>query len=555
MCQKIFIIGLDGATLDLLIPWLEQGYLPHIGRLVDRGVVGPLMSTFPPLTGPAWSSFMTGMSPGRHGIFEFFRRQEGSYKQELNNRTHIAGQSLWRLLSDGGCQVGIMGIPLTYPPEAIDGFIITGLLTPPNRRDFTYPKELLQELENELGAYRLRHDEKYRKADPYPFIKEQNEILENNTKAALYLLQNKPWDVFMVHILGTDRMQHEFWHTLDLSHPSHDPVEVERLGDVILDFFRKTDEAIGRLLETLDESTPVIVMSDHGFGPVYKFVNFNTWLLDQGLLVLKNTLGTRLRHLMFKIGFNYTVLGNLILKLGLGKKAIQVGRAGREVWQRRVFLSLNDVDWSRSRMYSIGNFGQLFVNLRGREPEGIVEEGEEYEELLEEVEGRLRKLADPETSEPIIERIFRRSEVYTGPFAESGPDLLFFTRNMEYKAMGLSDFSSNQVFEIVFGTTGHHRMNGLLICYGPGIFKEGDRSHEANIQDLAPTILYLMGLKIPKDMDGRVLLEVFTPEFCKQRLVEYEDASNSQLKDPRTGLTDDEEAHLTEILRSLGYVT
>lgn len=555
MKSKVFVIALDGATFDLIRPWTEQGHLPSLKRLMDGGIHGPLQSTYPPLTGPAWSSFMTGKSPGKHGVLEFFRRQLGTYKQALNSRLDIDGPSLWRLLSDAGKKVVVMGLPLSYPPEPVNGSLITGLLTPANSRDFTYPIELLDELEAELGEYRLRHDQKYRQADPYAFISEQYDIVENNTEAALYLMKNKPWDFFMVHFLGTDRIQHEFWHLLDPTHPQHEPAERQRLGDVILDFFKVVDTHLGRLLAELDEQTVILVMSDHGFGPIHQFINLNVWLLQEGLLSLKRTVGARWRYLLFRLGVNYSTIGRVILKLGFGKQAKTMGRARREELQRRLFLSLDDVDWSRSKVYSMGNFGQLYINLKGREPEGIVSPGEEYETLLEELTQRLQRLVDP-TGKAVIEKIFRRDEVYEGPYAEHAPDLMFFTTDMKYKAMGLSDFSSPHLFEPVYGTTGHHRTNGIMIWHGAEIMPVGEWHAEAQIHDLAPTILYLMGLPIPVEMDGRVLTDILTPEFRHQHVLSYTESNTSSPHDDElSSYNEEDEAELMERLRALGYAT
>jgi predicted AlkP superfamily phosphohydrolase/phosphomutase len=552
---KVWVLGLDGATLDIVRPWAADGHLPVLGRLLHEGAAGDLESTFPPLTGPAWSSFMTGQSPARHSVLEFFRREPDSYRQVLNSQRDLKGRSLWRLLSDGGKQVGVMGVPLTYPPEEVNGFLVTGLLTPAGCRDFTHPRSLLDELEGELGTYRLRHDEKYRRSDPQPFLQEQYEILENNVQAALYLMENKPWDFFMVHLLGTDRIQHEFWHLIDPAHPQHDPAECQRLGNVILDFYKAVDAAMGRLLAALDEDTLVLVMSDHGFGPAYKFINFNTWLLQEGLLRLRRRPATWLRTLAFRLGVNYATAAHWILKLGLGRRAAEMGRGRREELQRRFFLSLNDVDWSRSKVYSMGNFGQMYVNLRGREPEGIVAPGDEYEALLADVEARLQAMVDPETGEPVIEHVFRREEVYDGPYAGDAPDLMFLTRDMNYKAMGLSDFSSPRVFDPMYGTTGHHRMNGLVIWWRPGMVRQGKEPQGARIQDLAPTILYLLGRPIPRDMDGRVLLEVLEPELTEGHPVTYAEGEATSSPDGEAAYSDEEQAEMREMLRGLGYVT
>lgn len=555
---RVWVLGLDGATYDLIRPWADAGHLPVLGRLMREGVAGELLSTFPPLTGPAWSSFMTGKSPGGHGVLEFFRRKPGSYDQVLNSYRDLDGPSLWRRLGDAGLRVGVIGVPLTYPPEPVNGFMISGLLTPAGRRDFTYPPSLLAELEDHLGEYRLRHDEKYRRSHPMPFIREQYEILENNTRAALYLMRSKPWDFFMVHLLGSDRVQHEFWHLLDPSHPQHDPEELQRYGNVVLSFFEQMDASIGRMVEALDDDVAIVVMSDHGFGPVRKFVNFNTWLLQEGLLCLKSNPWTRFRALLFRLGFNYSTLAHWVLKLGLGRRAVRLGRSRREDLQRRLFLSLDDVDWSRSKVYSLGNFGQLYVNLEGREPQGIVSPGAEYEALLDDLTHRLGAMTDPDTGQPVIGDIYRRSDVYSGPYAADSPDLMFLTRGMEYKAMGLSDFSSQRVFDQVYGTTGHHRMNGLMLWHGPRgapVLKRGVWFEGARICDLAPTILYLMAQPVPREMDGHVLRDLFTDEFLSRNELVYCEDDEDRHEEGGKVYSAQEESEMREMLEALGYVT
>jgi predicted AlkP superfamily phosphohydrolase/phosphomutase len=552
--MPVWALGLDGATLDLIRPWADQGYLPVLSHLMQTGAAGELQSTYPPLTGPAWSSFMTGTSPGRHGILEFFRREPGTYRQILNTYRDLNGPPLWRLLSQAGKQVGVMGVPMTYPPEPVNGFMISGLLTPAGRRDFVYPPSLLDELEAHLGAYRLRHDEKYRRSAPEPFIREQYEILENNTRAALYLMRTRPWDFFMVHLLGTDRIQHEFWHVLDSSHPQHDPAERKRLGNVVLDFFQRIDAALGTLVGALGQDVVKVILSDHGFGPVRFFLNLNAWLLQQGLLCLKRNPRTWGRYVLYRLGVNYHSAARWVLRLGMGRQAMELGRQRREDLQRRLFLSLDDVDWTRSRAYSVGNFGQLYVNLKGREHQGCVSPGAEYEAVLEDLTRRLRAIADPETGQPVIDAIYRREALYDGPFAEQAPDLMFLTRDMEYKAMGLSDFSSPRLFDPVYGTTGHHRMNGIMIWHGTGVVREGISVDGARIQDLAPTILYLMGQPVPRHMDGRVLLDLFTPEFRAAHALTYADSQGGSAPDSSV-YSDEEMVEVRDTLQAFGYVT
>jgi predicted AlkP superfamily phosphohydrolase/phosphomutase len=264
---------------------------------------------------------------------------------------------------------------------------------------------------------------------------------------------------------------------------------------------------------------------------------------------------TLLRYLLFRSGINYSTTARWILKSGLGRRAKQAGRARREELQRRIFLSLDDVDWSRTKVYSMGNFGQLYVNVTGREPRGSVSRGAEYEQVLSDLARRLQAMTDPETGQPVIERILRRDEVYDGPYAGQAPDLLFFTQDMNYKAMGLSDFSSPHVFDPVYGTTGHHRMKGVMIWHGPGVFRQGEQYDKARIQDLAPTLLYTIGLPILKEMDGQVLLDIFTPEFRQQHDVTYTEAEAESHHEGDSAYSDQEESELRDTLRALGYVT
>jgi predicted AlkP superfamily phosphohydrolase/phosphomutase len=555
MPSKLFVLALDGATYDLLGPWMAQGHLPNLKQLYEAGVHAPLESTYPPLTGPAWATFMTGKSPASHGLLEFFRREPRSYQQVLNSRHDIDGRSLWRVLSEAGKQVGVLSVPLTWPPEPVNGFIVTGLLTPRQAGvTFTHPPELGAELNQKLGRYLLQHTEKYVQDDPLRLVREERAILENKFDAAIYLLDNKPWDFFMVHILGGDVLQHGFWHYMDARHVQYQPEDGAQYGDVIRDYFKRVDERLPELLQRLPPDTYVLVMSDHGFGPLRYYVNFNTWLLQNGLMKIKRAFWAQLRYLAFRLGYNYRLAWEVGTRTGLVRQVIKWGRGQQESAQRKVFLSLDDVDWPRTKVYSVGNFGQMFVNVKGREPQGCVAPGAEYEQTLDELEAALRALRDPTSGEPVVEKIWRGPQIWQGKYADRAPDLFFFTRGMLYKAMGLSDFGSNAVFEDLYGTRAHHHMYGIFMLSGPGIKPDAEITG-AGLKDLAPTIYQLLGVKIPNDLDGQVLTEAFTADLAA-RPIEYErqPADDSAAK-PDGVYTADEEEQLTQMLRDLGYVS
>lgn len=551
--SRVFVIGLDGATFDLLDPWIRAGHLPTIGHLIESGISGELESTYPPLTGPAWGSFMTGKAPVNHGVLEFFHRAPGQYKQALHSRKDLDGRSIWRVLSDAGAQVGVLGVPLTYPPEEVNGFLVTGLLTP-RQPDvtFTHPPELGTELDSAVGGYLLQHTEKYLQDDPTRLIQEERAILDSLIDAALYLMENKPWDFFMMHVLGSDVMQHAFWHFMDPKHPEYDPELAQRYGNPILDFWKHLDRRLAEVLDKLPPETHVMAMSDHGFGRVVKYINFNVWLLKSGFMHLKTDARARLRHLAFRMGYNYATAFKIGFRTGLIRQIIKLGRGQQENLQRKMFLSLDDVDWSQTEVYSIGNFGQMYVNLKGREPQGCVSPGQEYEQVLQRLENALRAMRDPDSGEPVIGDIWRGSELFQGKYGDRAPDLFFFTRDMEYKAMGLTDFGSNRIFDDLYGTHAHHRMNGVFILCGPGV-RQGERIEGVRLVDLAPTIYALMGVPIPLNLDGEVVQEAFAPGNAREVQYETEDTDDGELA-ASSAYTSEEEALIMEQLRNLGYV-
>lgn len=553
--MKVFVIGLDGVTFDLLGPWIEAGELPNLQRLMQMGASGRLRTTLPPISSSSWSSFVTGVNPGKHGLVDFVYPGASGYKVTMVNSTSRRAKALWDWLNGAGYKVGLLGIPTTYPPEPVDGFMISGFLAPGLDSDWSYPPELRQELLRSVSGFRLLPDERYRSTRHLDqFLDDLTESVDSRTRATLYLMRTKPWDLFTVVYWDTDMVQHETWRLLDKSHPRHDPSEAERYQARILGFHRKVDADVGCLIEEAGPDTLVIVMSDHGFGPVHSFFLTNNWLADLGLIQFKRNPWTAFKRFLFWAGYTPLSMFRLAKALGMARLRRQVRFQQKAGLVNQLFLSFDDVDWSRTKAFSIGSFGQVYINLKDLRPEGIVHAGQEYEALREQIVREARDLCDPRTGQPVIDHVYRREEVFHGPYVDHAPDLIVQTRDWEYMAFGHADFGSNGLVESITGLSGHHRPDGVIIMAGPGV-RQGVQLDDASILDLAPTILHALEIAVPHELDGRVLADVFEAASPVARPVAYSQASVYKDEDGalQQSMSDEEGAELQEKLRGWGY--
>ncbi|HEX5416990.1 MAG TPA: alkaline phosphatase family protein, partial [Chloroflexota bacterium] len=525
---KVLILGLDGTTFDLLGPWIEAGRLPTLARLMREGVSSTLTTTVPPISSSAWVSFATGKNPGKHGLVDFVFPKAGSYDIAIVNSTSRTARSLWGLLSEAGYKVGVVGVPVTYPPEAVNGVLVTDFLTPSDASDYTHPPELKDELTREIGGFQLWPNERYRSTPQVDrFVDDLKSAVDNRTTAARYLMRKKEWDFFCVVYWTPDMLQHDTWRILDPTHPQHKPAEAERFRETVISYFEHLDQKVAEVLSDVGEDTLVVVMSDHGFGPTHHFFLVNNWLADLGLLRFKSGLVTLSKRAMFRFGC--TPLNAFRVA-----KALRVAHLRRKFrFQKnpglikRLFLSFKDVDWDRTQAYAVGSFGQIYINLKGVRPRGVVNPGPEYEALRDKIISGALQLKNPATGEPIIEKALRREEVYSGNHLDRTPDVILITRRHEYMAFGHADFGSNRLVEPIVGLSGHHRPNGLLIMAGPGV-RPGVQLADASIMDIAPTALNAIGAPIPSDMDGKVLAECFTEEYLASHPVVISDDTSDR---------------------------
>lgn len=547
--SRVFCIGLDGATFDLIRPFIAQGKLPTFKKLMDGGAWSELRSTVPPVTASAWSSFMTGKNPAAHGLFDFMRRRDHSYDLTPVSARERDGKAVWDLIGAAGKRVIVMNVPVTWPPTPVNGVLITGMLTPRTAENYTYPKEIAEELRAAIGDYIIYSDEVYSKGRGEIFLNALKHSATQRVRAAEYLLQKYPADFFMLVFPETDTVSHGLWSAYDPSHHDHDPKDAARFRDGILEIYQHIDDLLARLISHLASPTSILLMSDHGHGPVRHFLYVNNFLAQRGYLQFKPNLATQLKRVAFQLGVTPRLVYSILLAIGLGKlrRTLDKRRGGRGLL-KRFFLSFGDVDWARTRAYSIGYIGEVHINLKGREPQGIVAPGNEYERTRDAVIADLRALQLPDGA-PLIEHIWKKEEIYHGAHLADAPDILFLPRHLETIAFGDFEFGSNRMIEKSFGVSSSHRMNGIFIASGAGIKPTGEFSG-AQLIDLAPTILHLMGLPVPTDLDGRVLTEV----LADTRAVEYGDAARGNAA-TTDGYSEEEEKQVIERLAELGYIS
>ncbi|MGB8647515.1 MAG: alkaline phosphatase family protein [Anaerolineae bacterium] len=553
MNYKVCVIALDGATMDLVEPWARAGKLKTLATFFEQGVTARLESVIPPITGPAWASFVTGKNPAAHGVGDWWYKRQNSYELLPVNSTRIRTATLWDLLAANDKRVGALNVPMTYPPPKTNGVVVSGLLTPTNRGAYTYPAEFRDELLKAIPDYRMNLETFYAPGQAEPFLNDLRDLIRVRSEAARLIYQRESPDFFMVHYIATDWVQHALWHLMDPTHPKHNPAEAAEYGDGILKIYQQIDAELEKLLALLAPNTTVIVMSDHGFGPLYDYIYLNTWLLHKGWLVLKSDAATRLKHLLFNLGLVPTNLYRLASRLGLSSAAVGARKETQYNLLKTFFLSAQNIDWARTRAYSVGNIGQIFLNVRGREAHGSVTPGPEYTQLRDQlIEQLQRELIHPRDGRSLADHIYRREEIYHGPFLEEMPDILVMPRNLEFQAAGLSEFLSNRVAEPSFIYSGGHRMDGTLLMRG-GPVRAGTRLASARLVDLLPTILYLLDTPLLRDFDGQILQDALQEELMLTRPVRYaEGETKGQVS--QEVYSEQESEEINERLRALGYL-
>ena len=546
--ERVLIVGFDGAPHNLITRLIQEKKMPNLEALAAKGVQGPLKSTLPPQSLPAWPSFASGMNPGKHGVYGFFKREAGKYSIRPCSSEDIRGMTIWDYLTSIGRTTILVNVPLTHPPYQIGGAMVSGSPSPPGPPDADelecFPESLAEELRAVAPRYKVEPHWEWR-------IKEDKlleiiyGVLEQRTKATLHLLKNKPWELFIVVFTCSDRIEHLFWRYLDPHHPACTPEGRRLYGTAIDDFYHALDDTLGSMLKVVGDSTTTIVLSDHGHGSQVAHVGVNQLLADIGVLRY---------NVMQHFGLTKDSLQDRLKSLGLLRLAKKIIPKGV-----RSAIPLG-FDASKSTAYC-DCFGAININLKGRDPQGFVEK-EDYGRVRDELVQSLLNYKSP-TGEPLIEKIYKAEEIYWGDRLNSAPDILAIFRdgygprtwNPNGQVIQAIDSSQFDLSRPIVECGGHHwfsTMDGIFFAHG-GTIKQDEKIDGAQLIDIAPTVLHLLSIPIPSNMDGKVL-PIFEPgSEPSSRAIQYADAI-SPVEAKESPWSADEEKAVMKRLADLGYM-
>ncbi len=318
--HRVLVIGLDGATFDLIKPWAAAGYLPTLKRLMQEGAHGSLQSTVPPMTGPAWTSFATGVNPGKHRIYDWIARDPDQYTFSPLTALDCTAPTIYTLLSQAGRRVCALNIPMTYPPTPVNGVMVSGIPAPSTKVTFTYPNGLYQEILQAVGDYILYPDpgQAYSDSGIDAFLQRLYKATDLRVQTLDYLRGREPWDFAMMVFNGTDTISHALWKYMDKNHPLHDTRLAAKFGDAIRDYYQYVDGKLAGIVDALEEDTTLLIMSDHGFGPFHKFIHVNNWLMQEGFMAVRPDLRSRAKYRLFRAGFSPMNVYDTLMRFGLG---------------------------------------------------------------------------------------------------------------------------------------------------------------------------------------------------------------------------------------------
>ncbi len=514
--RKVAVIGLDCVPPSLIFgEWGSD--LVTLRALVEHGTWGSLQSTDPPITIPAWTAMTTGKDPGELGLYGFRNRQGNDYREMVTvNSSHVKVPRDWSYLEDAGKSSILLGIPQTYPPQPHNGVTVSGFPVPDSCADFTYPPQLAADLQSIAGGEYLLDVKDFKSKSRERLLSDIYCMVERRFRVAADFLIHRPWEFFMMVEIAPDRLHHGFWRHLDENHRGYKPGSPS--GNVIKDFYKFLDSRVGSLLALLGDDTTVIVVSDHGARSSVGGVCINEWLLRNGFLVL------------------------------------------RQIPCTETPLTADLIDWSLTTAWSEGGYyARIFLNVKGREPEGIVEPSK-YEALRVELATRLQQMTD-ENGEPLANCVLKPQEIYR-VCLNVPPDLMVYFDGLSRRSIGT--VGHGEILRPANGAgldDANHDPQGIFITTRMsdlrGGIKRGRLVEKVSCLDITPTILREFDLPIPPDLHGSPVdidgtgdtaKEGGSPLWCPCN------ADQPTVESEAVGFTPEEEEMVKKRLMELGYV-
>lgn len=500
---KLLIIGLDGGDFSTLSRWIDAGCMPYLKNIMDSGVTADLLSTIPPVTAPAWTSFMTGLNPGRHGLFSFFNYKHGFENPGLYSLKDIPSPRIWDYLNQGGLKVGVADLPLNYPPCPLDGVMISNLMTAGRKHAVTYPEELKVELNHDLNIS-FDTDILDNLSQSTRYLKQLIGSVKEKQKMDAYLINRYKLDCYITVYSHTDTFQHYFWKYFDEFHPRYDAKKSKKFYPFFNKFFRQIDDAVQSLCQFLDDEAYVIFVSDHGFGPLNRVVNMNRFLSELGYISIKQESGIIKKGLLQNLDTR-KLLG-FLSRLDVFKLKDRMDQKLRNKIKSRLEQTFSrEIDYDRSLAF----FGHsmdhgIFIN---RDHPKIKYDQSKFEQIREKLRSYLKALKDPLTGVRIFEAIHFPEDIYSGDKKQSAPDILLSATRGYFCHSGISSHKIVEDQHREFAS-GDHRSQGIFIARGKNLSKN-KTVDVVHIMDILPTVLYLCGLPVPQGLDGRIASQIF----------------------------------------------
>lgn len=536
MTLRAVVIGLDGAAWHLLEPMMAAGVMPRLQALRSRGASGTLVSTVPTYTPPAWTSSVTGVNPGRHGVYGFLEGNAQSERQELMHSGKIKAPTLWEIANEQGVRCGIYNLPLTYPPRALDGWMVSGMMTPgygEQLKGFAYPDELEPLILGWAPGYVVdvsaNYEQDWRDEDmarrALASIQQRETVLRN-------LLDAHPTDIVFSVMEAPDRLQHVYYRYIDPRDDLYNTPQGEKMRGHVLECFAAIDRIVGLLEDWAGDDGGVIVCSDHGFTAWEVSVHLNALLQKWGYLKIKPAARA--------------------MQSGLARKMVPLAKRflPRKMAREAKGKTFAAVDWGSTKAFAspIPQQG-IFINVEGRERFGSVP-ATQLQSLKDEIAERLKGLRAPDGS-PATDRVYRSEEVFHGDALDGAPDILPVMKDHRYE---LDDelFHTEAFSDVRHMPRGVHHPDGIVVVAGPGVRAGGEV--DGHIMDVLPTLLYQAGLAVPDGLDGKVLTQAFDAAHLGNRPIKSITPLSSGAKDEASPYSQEEEALIEESLRGLGYL-